>query len=151
MLGSVESVRARVGQELGASGWIAVDQAMINGFAEVTHDKNFIHVDPVAAGGTPFGGTIAHGLLVLSLLPIMAAEAGLLIDGTAMSVNYGFDKVRMVSPVRSGARVRGRFALKELSERTPGQWMMTLAVTVEIENEPKPAVVADWLTLQFIQ
>lgn len=150
MLGSMDAARARVGQEVGLSEWVEVDQGVINGFADVTHDHNFIHVNPEAARKTPFGGTIAHGLLVLSLLPVMAEKAGLLIEGVKMSVNYGFDKVRMVAPVGSGKRVRGRFALGSLAERTPGQWMMTLNVTIEIEGEAKPAIVAEWLTLQFV-
>ena len=106
---SIDEIRARVGQEVGVSGWLPVDQARIDAFAEATEDRQFIHVDPEAAKQTPFGGTIAHGFLSLSLLSRMAAEASLLPDGLKMAVNYGFDRVRFLAPVRSGKRVRGRF------------------------------------------
>jgi acyl dehydratase len=134
----------------GFSGWILVDQAMIDAFAEATGDRQFIHIDPAAAAQTPFGGTIAHGLLTLSLLPAMAAEVLERPAETQMSVNYGFDRVRFVAPVRSGARIRGHFALNAYDEQKPGRFQARLAVTVEIEGEEKPALAADWLTLVFV-
>jgi len=146
---SLDEIRARVGREVGVSGWIEVDQARIDSFAEVTEDRQFIHVDPEAAAQTPFGGTIAHGFLTLSLLSRMAADAMLVPEGTRMGVNYGFDKVRFLAPVRSGRRVRGRFILSSLEEKRPGQFQFVHAVTVEIEGEEKPALVADWIGLIF--
>ena len=140
---------ARIGTEVGVSDWIEVPQGMIDRFADLTDDHQFIHVDPAAAAKTPFGGTIAHGFLVLSLLAKMGRSAEFALQGVVMGVNYGFDKVRLVSPVRSGKRIRGRFTLKALAERAPGQWLSTLGVVVEIEGEDKPAVIAEWLGLQF--
>ncbi|MBV9932583.1 MAG: MaoC family dehydratase [Alphaproteobacteria bacterium] len=147
---SLDEIRARVGGEVGVSGWIAVDQARIDLFADVTEDRQFIHVDPAAAAQTPFGGTIAHGFLTLSLLSRMAADAMLVPEGTRMGVNYGFEKVRFLAPVRSGKRVRGRFVLTSVEEKRPGQFQFVHAVTVEIEGEDKPALVADWIGLVFI-
>jgi len=141
---------AVVGKEIGVSGWIDVDQARINTFADVTIDPQFIHVDPEAARASPFGGTIAHGFLTLSLLSAMAQESLPTIQGTRTAVNYGFNNVRFVAPVRSGKRVRGRFVLKALVTRSPGVVQSTLAVTVEIEHEQKPALVAEWLTLAYL-
>jgi acyl dehydratase len=147
---SIDEIRARVGQEVGVSGWLPVDQARIDAFAEATEDRQFIHVDPEAAKQTPFGGTIAHGFLSLSLLSRMAAEASLLPDGLKMAVNYGFDRVRFLAPVRSGKRVRGRFTLDSVDEKAPGQLLIRQRVTVEIEDEEKPALTAEWLGLMFI-
>ncbi|KIF65843.1 nodulation protein NodN [Streptomyces sp. AcH 505] len=137
-----------VGQEVGVSSWHVVDQKRIDAFAEVTEDHQFIHVDPVrAAKETPFGTTIAHGFLSLSLMSAFAYEVLPSIEGTAMSVNYGFDKLRFVSPVRAGARVRGRFTLTDATLRGPKELLSRTNVTVEIEGESKPALVADWLGL----
>ena len=147
---SIEEIGLKVGREVGVSGWIEIDQARIDTFADVTEDRQFIHVDPEAAARTPFGGTVAHGFLTLSLLSRMAAEAMLVPEGVRMGVNYGFEKVRFMAPVRSGKRVRGRFTLERLDEKRPGQWQFTHQVTVEIEGEDKPALVADWIGLIFI-
>lgn len=133
------------------SGWIAIDQARIDGFAETTEDRQFIHVDPAAAAQTPFGGTVAHGFLSLSLLSRMGAEAMLLPEGMTMAVNYGLDRVRFIAPVRSGSRVRGRFVLDSVEEKAPGQMLMRHNVTVEIEDAEKPALTALWITLIFVQ
>ena len=149
-LASLDEIAAKVGTELGASDWLTVDQAAIDAFAEVTHDHQFIHVDPEAAAKTPFGGTVAHGFLTLSLLSRMAAEVMLVPDGVKMAVNYGFERVRFIAPVRSGARVRGRFRLVSAEEKRPGQWQFVHQVTVEIEGEDKPALTADWIGLIFI-
>ena len=148
-LASIEEIRARVGQEVGVSGWMVVDQARIDSFAVATEDRQFIHVDPDAAAQTHFGETIAHGFLSLSLLSFMGAEAMLLPEGTKMAVNYGLDRVRFLAPVRSGRRVRGRFVLESAEEKAPGQLLMRHTVTVEIEGEDKPALTAVWLTLLF--
>jgi acyl dehydratase len=148
-LASIEEIRGRIGTEIGASAWILVDQDAINRFAEVTQDHQFIHVDPEAAAKTPFGGTIAHGFLTLSLLSRMAADVLLVPEATRMGVNYGFEKVRFLAPVRAGKRVRGRFTLASAEEKRPGQYQFVHNVTVEIEGEEKPALIADWIALIF--
>jgi acyl dehydratase len=147
LLATLDEIRSHLGHEVGVSGWIAIDQARIDAFAEATEDRQFIHVDPAAAAQTPFGGTIAHGFLTLSLLSRMGAEAMLIPDGVTMAVNYGLDRVRFLAPVRSGKRVRGRFTLDSVEEKAPGQWLMRHVVTVEIEGEEKPALTAVWLGL----
>jgi acyl dehydratase len=149
-IASIEEIGARVGEEVGVSDWIPIDQAAIDTFANVTHDHQFIHVDPEAAARTPFGGTVAHGFLTLSLLSRMAADAMLRPESIRMGVNYGFDKVRFMAPVRSGKRVRGRFRLDRFEEKKPGQWRFVHNVTVEIEGEDKPALVADWIGMMFV-
>jgi acyl dehydratase len=138
---------ARIGAELGVSDWYHIDQDRVSSFAGVTDDFQFIHVDPSRAAATPFGGTIAHGFLVLSLLSVLFAEAVGKIRGAGLSMNYGFDTLRFVSPVRTGKRIRGRFTLKDCAERKPGQWKLVLGTVVEIEGEDKPAIVADWLVI----
>ena len=147
---SLDEIRASVGQEIGVSSWLPIDQARIDAFAEATEDRQFIHTDPAAAAQTPFGRTIAHGFLSLSLLSRMAAEATLLPAGLKMAINYGFDRVRFLAPVRSGSRVRGRFTLDSVEEKAPGQILMRHAVTVEIEGEEKPALTAVWLGLMLV-
>ena len=146
---SLDEIRAHVGQEVGVSSWLMVDQARIDAFAEATEDRQFIHVDPAAAAQTVFGGTIAHGFLTLSLLSHMGAEAMLIPDGVKMAVNYGFDRMRFLAPVRAGKRVRGRFTLDSVEEKAPGQWLLRHSVSVEIEGEDKPALTAQWLGLIF--
>jgi acyl dehydratase len=149
-IASIEDIKARVGTETGVSDWILVDQARIDAFADVTEDHQFIHIDPEAAARTPFGGTIAHGFLSLSLLSRMAADAILRPDGIKMGVNYGFEKVRFLAPVRAGKRVRGRFTLASFDEKRPGQYQFVHNVTVEIEGEEKPALIADWIGMIFV-
>ncbi len=146
---SIADLQALVGKELGVSGWHDVGQARVSEFAAVTEDFQFIHVDPDRAADTPFGGTVAHGFLVVSLLSVMFYEALGQIDDAAMSTNYGFDSLRFLTPVRTGSRIRGRFVLDEFSERKPGQWKLSLKTTVEIENQERPALVADWVVLFF--
>jgi acyl dehydratase len=148
-LASLDEIRSRVGAEVGVSSWLTVDQPRIDAFAEATEDRQFIHIDPEAAAQTPFGGTIAHGFLSLSLLSRMAADAMLIPEGVKMAVNYGLDRVRFLAPVRSGSRVRGRFTLDSIEEKAPGQLLMRHVVTVEIEGEDKPALTAVWLGLIF--
>jgi len=146
---TLDQIRSRIGEEVGVSAWLTVDQARIEAFADATEDRQFIHVDPAAAAQTPFGGTIAHGFLTLSLLSRMGAEAMLLPDGLKMAVNYGFDRVRFLSPVKAGKRVRGRFVLDSVEEKAPGQILVRHTVTVEIEGEDKPALTASCLGLMF--
>ena len=149
-IASLDQIRARLGEEIGVSDWISVDQERIAAFAEATEDRQFIHLDPVAAAQTPFGGTIAHGFLSLALLSRMAADVMLVPETTRMAVNYGLDRVRFLAPVRAGKRVRGRFTLDSAEDKAPGQLLLRHAVTVEIEDEPKPALTAQWLGLLFL-
>jgi acyl dehydratase len=149
-LASIEEIQARVGSEIGVSGWLLIDQAAIDAFADVTQDHQFIHTDPEAAAQTPFGGTIAHGFLTLSLLSRMAADVMLRPESVSMAVNYGFERVRFIAPVRSGSRVRGRFVLLGAHEKNPGQWQFVHQVTVEIEGGDKPALTADWIGAIFL-
>jgi acyl dehydratase len=144
---SLAEIQRRVGEEIGVSSWIMIDQERIDAFGDTTEDRQFIHVDPAAAAQTPFGATIAHGFLSLSLLSRMGAETMLLPDATKMAINYGLDRVRFLAPVRSGKRVRGRFTLDSVEEKGPGQMLMRHSVTVEIEGEDKPALSAVWLAL----
>jgi len=140
----LQDLTSRIGETIGTSDWIMVDQHRINMFADTTEDQQFIHVNPELAKATPFGGTIAHGFLTLSLISHMmksAFEAPVV----KMTINYGFDKVRFLSPVRSGLRVRGHFKLLELAEKRPGQWQQKVEVTVEIEGGEKPALIAEWI------
>ena len=132
------------------SSWILVDQARIDAFANATEDRQFIHVDPERAAQTPFGGTIAHGFLTLALLSWMRLEAALIPEGLKVAVNYGLDRVRFVSPVLSGARVRGRFTLEEIEERAPGQLLMRHSEIVEIEGQEKPALTAVSIGLMYV-
>jgi acyl dehydratase len=147
---TLDEIRSRVGTQVGVSGWLTIDQARIDAFADATEDRQFIHVDPEAATQTPFGGTIAHGFLSLSLLSRMGAETMLLPEGMTMAVNYGLDRVRFLAPVKSGKRVRGRFTLDSVEEKAPGHILMRHTVTVEIEGGDKPALTAVWLTLLII-
>jgi acyl dehydratase len=146
---SLDVIRSHVGEEVGVSSWLTVDQERIDAFAEATEDRQFIHVDRQAAAQTPFGDTIAHGFLTLSLLSRMGAEVMLIPEGAKMAVNYGLDRVRFLAPVRSGKRVRGHFVLDTIEEKAVGQLLMRHLVTVEIEGEEKPALTANWLGLIF--
>jgi acyl dehydratase len=148
-LAPLAEIRAKVGQEVGLSDWLDITQNRITKFADATEDHQFIHVDPIAAANAGLGGTIAHGFLSLSLLSRMAADAMLVPDGVRMALNYGLDRVRFLSPVRSGKRVRGRFVLDSVDEKAPGQILLRHTVTVEIEGEDKPALTAQWLCLIF--
>lgn len=144
----LEDLQAKVGEAIGTSEWFLIDQDRIDRFADTTEDHQFIHVDPEAAKATPFGGTIAHGFLTLSMLaPCMTALDQ---PETTMSVNYGFNKVRFLTPVKSGKRIRGHFTLLELAEKRPGQWQQTVEATIEIEGEAKPALIAEWIFQHFV-
>jgi acyl dehydratase len=147
---SIDQFIALAGSEIGISGWFTIDQKRIDAFAEVTEDRQFIHVDPEAARASPFGGTIAHGFLTLAMLSALAMDALPEIEGRAMGVNYGFEKLRFLSPVPAGARNRGRFKLESVTARSPIEFLSRNIVTVEIEGADKPALVAEWLTLSVL-
>jgi len=147
---TLEAYQAMVSKEIGVSSWHLIDQPRIDTYADVIEDHQFIHVDPERAKKeTAYGTTIAHGFLTMSLLSIMSYEVMPVIAGTTMGVNYGFDKLRFISPVRSGKRVRGRFVLAEAKLRKPNEFQTRTNVTVEIEGEDKPALVAEWLGLTY--
>lgn len=147
---SVDELESRVGEEIGVSGWHVVDQDRLDRFADLTDDHQFIHVDPVRAAETAFGTTIAHGFLTLSLLSAFGQEALPPIRDRRMGINYGFDRVRFLSPVKTGSRVRGRFTLVAVERRRVDQVQFRYAVTVEIEGEAKPALSAEWLTMAVL-
>ena len=147
---SLATFQAMVGKEVGVSSWHVVAQSRIDVYADVIEDHQFIHVDPERASReTSFGGTVAHGFLTMSLMSIMSYEVMPVIEGTTMGVNYGFDRLRFISPVRAGKSVRGRFVLTEAKLRKPTELQSRTNVTVEIEGEDKPAIVADWLGLIY--
>ncbi|ANI32528.1 MaoC family dehydratase [Pseudomonas alloputida] len=139
-----------VGKELGHSEWVKIDQQRINLFAEATGDFQFIHVDPEKAAKTPFGGTIAHGFLTLSLIPKLIEDILVLPQGLKMVVNYGLDSVRFIQPVKVDSRVRLKVKLGEVTEKKPGQWLLKAIATLEIEGEEKPAYIAESLSLCFV-
>ena len=147
---TIEEIQERVGTEIGMSDWILIDQNRIDAFAAITEDHQFIHVDPERAKQTPFRGTVAHGFLTLSMLSRMAGGVMLHPESMRMAVNYGFEKVRFMAPVKSGKRVRGRFRMLSAEEKRASQWQITYEVTVETEDEDKPALVADWIGYMFI-
>jgi acyl dehydratase len=139
-----------VGTELGKSDWFLIDQDRIDQFADVTEDRQFIHVDPVRAASSPFGGTIAHGMLTLSMIVHLCERFAPNIDGQRMVINYGFDKIRFAAPVKVGKRIRAVAKLLDAKERA-GQLIVKTKVTMEIEGETKPALVAEWLTMHVIE
>jgi acyl dehydratase len=146
----LEAYRGMVGHEIGTSSWHLVDQKRIDSFADVNEDHQFIHVDPARAKAeTPFGGTIAHGFLTMSMLSLFSYEVMPRLEGATRSINYGFDRLRFISPVPAGSRIRGRFTLNEATLRNPNELMTRTNVSVEIEGEAKPALVADWLGLIY--
>jgi acyl dehydratase len=147
---TIDELKQRVGSEIGLSRWFPIEQERIDAFAHTTEDWQFIHVDPEAAKSTPFGGTVAHGFLTLSMLSAIAYDALPKVSGLAMGVNYGFDKVRFVAPVRAGRRIRGRFRLEGLTQRSEREYQSRKSVTVEIDGEAKPALIADWLSLYVL-
>ena len=147
---TIQQLAARTGEER-VSGWVEVTQDMIDKFAEATGDHQFIHVDPARAAMTPFGGTIAHGFLTLSLMPLLnSLTPQPQIEGLKMGVNYGGNKTRFISPVRSGKRIRGHWKLIDLEEKRPGQWQQTHEITIEIEGEDKPALITEWIMQFFV-
>ncbi|MHB2263851.1 MaoC family dehydratase [Aliihoeflea sp. PC F10.4] len=148
---AIDQLVSNVGNEIGVSPWRVVTQQMIDMFADAIDDHQFIHVDPQRAAQTPFGGTIAHGFLTLSLLSAFSYEAVPPLANVEMGVNYGFEKVRFVTPVKTGARVRGRFVLADVNVRPSGWVQVSTDVTVEVEGSIKPALTARWLTLAVLQ
>ena len=148
---SPQELAAKTGETIGSSEWFEVSQERINQFAEATGDHQFIHVNPEMAKMTPFGTTIAHGFLTLSLIPVLRQKSDCpRPDGVKMGVNYGGNKVRFLAPVKSGKRVRAHFKLLELIEKRPGQWQETMETTIEIEGEDKPALIAEWISQFFV-
>lgn len=139
-----------VGKETGVSDWFLIDQERINDFADVTKDHQFIHIDPEAAAKTPFGTTIAHGFLSLSMLAYLASDSTVGVEGVVMGINYGFDKVRFLSPVKVNSKIRARVTLAEVTEKPGNRILMKNSITVEIEGEKHPALIADWLTMVVI-
>lgn len=146
-----QAIAEQVGSHLGTSEWVEISQKRIDLFAEATGDHQFIHVNPDMAKLTPFGGTIAHGFLTLSMIPYLAANSDIPRPaGVKMGVNYGGNKTRFITPVRSGKRIRGHWKLLEMNEKRPGQWQQTVEITIEIEGEDKPALICEWITQFFI-
>ena len=141
---------ALVGADLGVSDWLGVDQRRIDAFADVTEDHQFVHVDPVRAAATPFGGTIAHGFLTLSLIVRLCRDFVPEVHGTRLLLNYGFDRVRFVAPVKVDSRIRAHARLNAVDDRKQGQVLVNMGVKVEIEHAPNPALVADWLSLHIL-
>ncbi|MGE7959862.1 MaoC family dehydratase [Pseudomonas sp. NPDC089530] len=146
----VAELKDYVGKELGRSEWLTIDQERINLFAEATGDYQFIHVDPAKAAQTPFGGTIAHGFLSLSLIPKLMDDIMILPKGLKMAVNYGLDSVRFIQPVKVNSKVRLKVDLVDVTEKKPGQWLLKATATLEIEGEEKPAYIAEPLSLCFV-
>jgi acyl dehydratase len=148
---TAQEIAEKVGENIGTSDWVEMTQEKINMFADATGDHQFIHVDEAAAKMTPFGGTIAHGFMTLSMIPHLTAESNVpRLDGIKMAVNYGGNKTRFIAPVRSGKRIRGHWKLLEMTEKRPGQWQQTMEITIEIEGEDKPALICEWMTLYFL-
>ena len=143
-------LQSLIGTELGVSRWFLVDQARIDAFAETTEDWQFIHVNPELAAQTPFGGTIAHGFLTLSLASAMSYDCVKPLDGVALGVNYGFDKLRFIALVPAGSKIRGRFKLLSAEDKGGGRWLIKHELTVEIEGGDKPALIAEWLSMQML-
>jgi len=143
-------LQSLIGTEVGLSRWFLVDQAKIDAFADTTEDWQFIHVNPELAKQTPFGGTIVHGFLTLSLASAMSYDCVKPLDGVAMGVNYGFDKLRFLAPVPAGSKIRGRFKLLSAEDKGGGRWLIKHELTVEIEGSEKPALIAEWLSMQML-
>ncbi|WP_116091868.1 MaoC family dehydratase [Sphingomonas crusticola] len=147
---TLQDLQARIGQVIGQSAWLTLDQQRIDGFADLTEDHEFIHVDLERAAQTPLGSTIAHGFLTMSMLSRMAEDVVPALAGSDMSLNYGLDRLRFITPVKSGARVRGVFTLLEVNSRGIDQVVTRWAVIMEIEGEPKPALAVEWLKLSYL-
>ena len=148
---NVDELADHVGKEVGVSNWMEVDQQRINQFADATDDHQYIHVDAERAAQTPFGTTIAHGFLTLSLLVPMGADNGTLkLENSVMGINYGLDKLRFINPVKAGSRIRARFELASYEEKKPNHYLLKHNVTVEIEGEDKPALIAEWLGMTVL-
>jgi acyl dehydratase len=138
-----------IGADMGTSEWLLIDQGRINAFADCTDDQQFIHTDPESAAKTVFGSTIAHGFLSLSMLSHFAAEVGCVFKDMVMGINYGFDKVRFLAPVKVNKRIRARARLLDVQEKKPGHFLVKQEVSIEIEGETTPALIAEWLTMSI--
>lgn len=145
-----DTIKTVIGTEVGVSDWVQITQEMVNQFAALTGDPVTLHTDEAFARQTVFGGTIAHGLLTLSMIGGFCTAAEVLMEGITMGLNYGFDKVRFIAPVKTGSRLRGRFVLRAMDERTTGRWVSVMDVTIEIEAEERPALIAEWLGMQIV-
>jgi acyl dehydratase len=139
-----------IGKQSGVSRWFTISQEQIDMFADATHDHQFIHVDVEKAKETPFGSTIAHGFLSLSLLSAIAYDASINLENTIMGLNYGFDKIRFLQPVKVNSKVRGSMVLVDVLEKRPNEFLLTWNVTIEIESIEKPALTAQWLTMTIV-
>jgi acyl dehydratase len=148
---SSEEFAKLAGTELEPSSWMEITQQRVNQFADATEDHQFIHLDPEKAARTPFGGTIAHGYLTLSLLVHLNRENAVTPEGLSMVINYGSDKVRFLAPVRVGSRIRSLQKILEVTQKSAGTWLIKTAVTVEIENGPKPAMMAEVLLMYVVR
>ncbi|UVE18459.1 MaoC family dehydratase [Pseudomonas sp. LS44] len=146
----IAEIKSYIGKDLGHSEWLTIDQERVNQFAECTGDHQFIHVDEEKAKQTPFGGTIAHGFLSLSLIPKLSEGLFVAPQGMKMGVNYGLDSVRFIQPVRVGSRVRLGVTVLDITEKNPGQWLIKSRCTLEIEGQAKPAYIAESLALCFV-
>jgi len=147
---SVEKLKTMTGQDNGISEWTLIDQDMVNRFADATGDHQWIHVDVEMAKQGPFGGTIAHGFLILSLIPIFSSSGKYLPEGMKMVVNYGLNKVRFINPVLVGSRIRSKMVISGVEEKDPGRILMTVTHTVEIEGQDKPACIAESLAMFMV-
>lgn len=149
---AIADAKTKIGTEVGVSNWITVDQEMIDKFATVTHDEQWIHIDPErAAAETPFGGAIAHGFLTLSLASRFAYDCFNMLPGQVMGINYGMNKLRFLKPVVAGSRLRGRFTLQDVATKGPKNMLRTNLLTIEIEGEETPALIAEWLGLAVFE
>ncbi|MCH2346497.1 MAG: MaoC family dehydratase [Pseudomonadales bacterium] len=148
---SVDQLNDYIGEEVGISEWLLVDQERINQFAEATGDHQYIHVDSERAAQTPFGTTIAHGFLTMSLVVLMGYEGSTKLKNSVMGINYGFDKLRFINPVKVNSKIRGRFRLISAEEKNTNQWLLKHNITVEIAGEEKPALVAEWLGMTVVE
>ena len=146
----VAELKDYIGKELGSSDWLTIDQERINQFAECTGDHQFIHVDPEKAKLTPFGSTIAHGFLSLSLVPMLMEKIMIMPQGLKMAVNYGLDSVRFIQPVKVNSKVRLVVTLVDANEKNPGQWLLTAKAVLALDGAAKPAYIAEPLTLCFV-
>ena len=144
---TIDEYRTRASEEVGVSDWFLVDQDRIQRFADLTEDWLFLHTDPEQARAVGFDGTIAHGFLTIALIATLVPTALPRLKGVSVGFNYGFNRVRLISPVPSGKRIRGRFRLKDCTERLPDEWLLTYDVTIEVEGQEKPALIAEWLFL----
>ncbi len=148
---NVDRLNDYIGKEVGISEWLLVDQERINQFADATGDHQYIHVDSDRAAQTPFGTTIAHGFLTMSLMVLMGYEGSTKLENSVMGINYGFDKLRFINPVKVNSKIRGRFQLISAEEKKPNQWLLKHNITVEIAGEEKPALVAEWLGMTVVE